>query len=190
MSNVLALIPARAGSKRLFGKNTKEFCGHPLVWWTMLLAKRLEDVDVLVSTDDKKIAKLAWDMDVGWSERPNELATDDAYIWDAVRYHLVQRFYETVILLQPTSPLRSINDIKACLRINYMAGDVMTVTATCNYLYRPNGVCYVVSGHDLFERRTPQYKATYVTPLERSVDIDTIEDFNHAERLMHEKNRL
>ncbi len=111
---VLALIPARGGSKRLPGKNIRILGGRPLIVWSIDIARSIPEVcDVLVSTDDPAIAKVSKSVGayVPWL-RPSELATDTASSVDVALHAL--DWYETnkgvvdaVLLLQPTSPFRS-----------------------------------------------------------------------------------
>ena len=111
---ILAIIPARGGSKRLPGKNIKLLGGQPLIVWSINIAKSIPDVcDILVSTDDTSIASISSTAGalVPWL-RPSDLATDSATSVDVVLHAL--DWYETehgvvdgVMLLQPTSPYRS-----------------------------------------------------------------------------------
>ena len=111
---VLALIPARGGSKRLPGKNLLSLGGKPLIAWSIDIVLGLPGVvDVLLSTDDPHIARVASEMGVmvPWL-RPPELATDTASSVDVALHAL--DWYEAeygvvdgLMLLQPTSPLRS-----------------------------------------------------------------------------------
>jgi CMP-N,N'-diacetyllegionaminic acid synthase len=111
---ILALIPARGGSKRLPGKNTKLLGGKPLINWTIESALGIPEIcDVLVSTDDSEIeaiAKLAG-AHVPWL-RPSELATDEATSVDVAIHALDWYEHEHgdidgLLLLQPTSPFRT-----------------------------------------------------------------------------------
>jgi len=111
---VLAVIPARAGSKRLPGKNILDFSGKPLISWTIEAGLKSKYVDkVIVSTDDDSIARIA--KDYGASVpfmRPDELAADDSSTFDVLE-HVIETLrengdsYDYVVLLQATSPLRS-----------------------------------------------------------------------------------
>jgi CMP-N-acetylneuraminic acid synthetase len=111
---ILALIPARGGSKRLPGKNIRLLGGAPLIVWSIEVAKGVPQVcDILVSTDDPAIAEIARNAGAlaPWL-RPAELATDSATSID-VSLHALD-WYETqngavdgLLLLQPTSPFRS-----------------------------------------------------------------------------------
>jgi N-acylneuraminate cytidylyltransferase len=116
---LLALVPARGGSKRVPNKNIKELGGKPLISWTIGAAVGVpEIVDVLVSTDSKKIAEVAKDSGalVPWL-RPAGLASDTATSMD-VCIHAID-WYENekglvdgIILLQPTSPFRTTATIR------------------------------------------------------------------------------
>ncbi len=111
---VLAIIPARGGSKRLPGKNTRELMGKPLIAWTIEAAQRSGVIDdTIVSTDDENIAKVAkaWGIRVPWM-RPAELASDAATSMDVIdhaldRLHSEGKKYDFAVLLQPTSPFRA-----------------------------------------------------------------------------------
>lgn len=112
---VLAIIPARGGSKSLPGKNIKMIAGKALIAWTIDEAKKSKYIDkTIVSTDSSKIAEIAkkFGAEVPFI-RPAELATDTAKSTDVIK-HAVEFFkkeFEIVILLQPTSPLRNSEDI-------------------------------------------------------------------------------
>lgn len=111
---LLALIPARGGSKRIPRKNIRPFCGKPLLQWTIEAAQSAACIDqIVVSTDDLEIAEVAR---AGGAEvpfmRPTELATDDSPSISTVLHTLHQLpAMSDIILLQPTSPLRSGADI-------------------------------------------------------------------------------
>jgi len=115
---ILAIIPARGGSKGVPGKNLKDLNGKPLIAWTIEAAKKSRYIDeIVVSTDYKAIAKAAikYGATVPF-KRPKELASDNAKMID-VMSHCIRFFqnagddYDIIILLQPTSPLRSAHDI-------------------------------------------------------------------------------
>jgi len=111
--NILALITARGGSKRIPGKNIRLLGGKPLITWSIEIAKEVDGIcDVLVSTDDSKIAEIAKNAGAlaPWL-RPAGLATDTASSEDVAMHAL--DWYEKekgdvdgLLLLQPTSPFR------------------------------------------------------------------------------------
>lgn len=110
---ILALIPARGGSKRLPGKNIRTLGGKPLIVWSIDVVKGMQDIcDILISTDDSAIADVARATGalVPWL-RPAEFATDTASSVDVALHAL--DWYEKekgavdgLLLLQPTSPFR------------------------------------------------------------------------------------
>lgn len=111
---ILALIPARGGSKRLPRKNIRMLGGKPLIAWSIDVARGIPEIcDILVSTDDAEIASVCTEAGalVPWL-RPAELATDTASSVDVALHAL--DWYEAekgavdgLLLLQPTSPFRT-----------------------------------------------------------------------------------
>ncbi len=115
---ILALIPARGGSKRLPGKNIRPLGDKPLIVWSIEVVKNIPEIcDILVSTDDLEISAIckASGALLPWL-RPTELATDTASSVDTALHAL--DWYEAergtvdgLLLLQPTSPFRTIETI-------------------------------------------------------------------------------
>ena len=118
----IAIIPARAGSKGLPGKNTRLLCGKPLITWTIEAAKASHQLDhIFVSTDSDAIADIALSVGAelpGGALRPGELAQDDTAGIRVVR-HVIEQYGEpcNVLLLQPTSPLRTTTQINEALAL-------------------------------------------------------------------------
>jgi CMP-N-acetylneuraminic acid synthetase len=119
----LALIPARSGSVRLPRKNLRDLNGRPLIAWSIEAALKSKYIDrVVVSTDDSEIAETSkrFGADVPFL-RPPELATKDAKSIDVVIHalrHLESQLetFDYLILLQPTSPMRTAGHVD-CKRI-------------------------------------------------------------------------
>jgi CMP-N,N'-diacetyllegionaminic acid synthase len=112
--SLLALIPARGGSKGILRKNIKPLAGKPLIGWTIEEARKANCIDrIVVSTEDEEIAKVAlnYGAEVPFM-RPSEIAADDTPGIAPV-IHAIKQLpnYDWVMLLQPTSPLRSAADI-------------------------------------------------------------------------------
>jgi CMP-N,N'-diacetyllegionaminic acid synthase len=124
---VIAIIPARGGSKGLPGKNIKDLCGKPLIVWTIETALKSKFIDELVvSTENQQIADIA--LGAGASVpflRPIELATDTASTFVVVKHALdyygerYGRTFDLVALVEPTSPLREDDDIDHMLERLY-----------------------------------------------------------------------
>jgi CMP-N-acetylneuraminic acid synthetase len=118
---ILAIIPARGGSKRLPRKNVMDFAGRPLLVWSILLAKRCRKVmDCVVSTEDPEIASIARAAGARVIDRPRELAEDDSSIIEVIAHAAeeVQRgggAFEGVMLLQPTNPLRPVEFVETAI---------------------------------------------------------------------------
>lgn len=129
---VLAVVPARAGSKGVPGKNLRPLGGRPLISWTIEAALGAPSVDrVVVSTDSKEIGFVARQLgaEVPFI-RPDELATDHATAAAVLRHALLALAdpAELAVYLQPTSPLRTSADIEACLDLATISGDRAVVT--------------------------------------------------------------
>jgi len=122
--SVIAIVPARAGSKGLPGKNIKELCGKPLIAWSIEAGLKSKYIDELVvSTDSIEIAKIAIDYGANVPFiRPDYLASDTAASIDVIQHTLDYyekngKNFDIVILLEPTSPLREDNDIDNMLNL-------------------------------------------------------------------------
>ena len=111
MPKSVAIIPARANSKRLPNKNKLNFNGKPLISWTIEAALNCKNInDVIVTTDDEDILALKTKYDsVRFERRPEALALDATPTLDVV-VELLSRYektFDNLVLLQPTSPLRN-----------------------------------------------------------------------------------
>ncbi len=120
-SNILCVIPARAGSKGLSGKALRPLCGIPLIAHSILCARRCGLVPV-VTTDGLDIAREAIKWDAKVIVRPAELCTDEAPLWPSVRHALdrgEERFgpFDYVLLLDPSSPGRLPSDVVGALAL-------------------------------------------------------------------------
>ena len=130
---ILYLIPARGGSKGIPHKNIKTLCGKPLIQYSIDIARKLTtDDNICVSTDDVEIKNVVESLGLKVSfMRPDELASDIATTSDVI-VHALKWYesngvtYDTVVLLQPTSPLRRLQDIKDCLESYNDSLDMVT----------------------------------------------------------------
>ena len=139
---VLALITARAGSKRLPGKNIRLLGNKPLIAWSIDVVRNIPEIcDILVSTDDKNIASVCKEAGayVPWL-RPDELATDTASSVDVALHAL--NWYEAkkglvdgLLLLQPTSPFRTKENIQRGIElfINHNFQSIIGVSPTSDH---------------------------------------------------------
>jgi CMP-N-acetylneuraminic acid synthetase len=115
----IAIIPARGGSKGLPGKNIKLLNNKPLIAWSIESALLSKNIDrVIVSTDSDEIKKVALEFGAEVVERPTHLSTDEATTISVLE-HIVHEIpnANTIIVLQPTSPLRDDNLIDKCIEL-------------------------------------------------------------------------
>lgn len=146
---ILAIIPARSGSKRIPNKNIRIFLGKPLIYYAIKLAKSCDFIDrVVVDTDSPEIAKIAarFGAEVPWL-RPKRLAGDRSKFVDALLYCL-QQFKDRenyhpkyIVILQTTSPLRERKDVENCWKMmqKTRAGTILTVCPTHPRFYHLGG---------------------------------------------------
>jgi len=119
---ILALIPARKNSKSIPNKNMKILSGKPLIYHTITQAKKSKKIDkIVVSSDDKKILEFSENNSVDIIHRPKHLGSHTTST-EQVVIHAVKNLekkgepVDTIIILQPTSPLRNHNDIDNAIK--------------------------------------------------------------------------
>jgi len=206
---ILALIPARGGSKRLPKKNILPLGGKPLISWTIDAVKDIpEIVDILVSTDTDEIASVAKAAGalVPWL-RPPALSTDTATSMD-VCFHALDWYegeygaVDGLLLLQPTSPFRKRETIKKGIELfksHYGERPVAAfspVDVHPMWCYRINGdhIKPFIEGVDLKVRSQELEKAYVINgatlplltdSIPEGLDIDTDWDWNIAESILN-----
>ena len=120
---LLAVVPARGGSKGLPGKNIRPFAGLPLIAHSILLAKMCPEIDrLVVSTDSQEIADVSrqFGAEVPFM-RPSDLAQDETPMWPVLQHALatVEKEegvpYDLLLLLDPTSPARLPSDVSGAM---------------------------------------------------------------------------
>lgn len=210
---VLGIVPARAGSQGLPGKNTRLLAGRPMIAWTLEACRESSVLDqVVVSTDDEAVAGVAAEM--GFSppfRRPAALSGPDASVIDAIDHALTTLGgrWDYVVLLQPTSPLRLGSDIDGAVRLCHDTGapsviGVSPVLKPQTFYGRLkadggfranapepdepvviNGAVYVGRPEVLASRRSFQGEGVlgWSMPPERGWDVDTALDFLVCEAL-------
>ncbi len=210
---VVGLIPARAGSERVVGKNLVPLAGKPLIAHTCEAAHGANVLDaVYVNTDSPEIAAVATEAGVSAPTlRPAALAGPGTPTRDAnlhVLEFLARRGerYDAVMVLQPTSPLRTTADIQAAWSLFEENAPCAVVSVSPvspeNWLgrigrdgsferyvgvgpvCRLNGAIYVHCWDDYVNGTPPRKTIAYVMPAARGVDIDTREDLEQARLLM------
>ena len=215
---IIALIPARSGSKRIKKKNLKNFLGQPLIKWTIKTAKKVKEINnIFVSTDDVRIIKLCKknNVRVPW-KRPKNLCGDKASSVSMALHFL--NWYEKkyskpdgLLLLQPTSPFRKKETIKKAIKLFEKNKNKAIVSFShlskkksqlifyhnkknnsaakpinSNNMIKLNGLIYLISPKNL--RKYKSFFKPHVLPLmqnsiEETIDLDTHEDWQIAEKL-------
>jgi CMP-N,N'-diacetyllegionaminic acid synthase len=163
--SILAIIPARGGSKGVPRKNLREIAGKPLIAWAIEAGKKSQYIDRLIlSSEDPEIISMArsWSCEVPFV-RPAELARDETPGIEPVLHALreLPEKYDYIVLLQPTSPLRLAEDIDGCMEtcLRHHAYACVTVTEVDHspfWMYRLNTSHHLVpliDQEDLSTRR-------------------------------------
>ncbi len=143
MKNILAIIPARAGSKGVPRKNLVEIDGKPLIYYSIHEAKKSKYITrIVVSTDGEEIANVSKSFGAEVMMRPEELATDTAKTMPVLK-HVVNYLKETddyspdiIVLLQPTSPLRTFQDIDKVIE-KLLHNDYDSTVSVCENEHTP-----------------------------------------------------
>lgn len=137
---MIAIVPARGGSKGLPGKNIKDFCGKPLIYYTISETLKSKYItDIFLSTDSPEIEKIALKYGIKSPFlRPAELAEDNSKAIDTYIYTIdrLSKEYgcitENFIVLQPTSPLRTIEHIDNAIELFYKK-NALSVISVCEF---------------------------------------------------------
>lgn len=172
--SVLLVIPARGGSKRLPRKNLLDLAGKPLIAWSIEAAIEAASGDILVSSDDKEILSIARkyaDQAVHAHCRPAQLAEDQtsmvSVLLDVLEYQRGRGYrYETLVLVQPTSPLRASCDIQTAVDRYLESGTGSTVVTVCG-VEHPTAWTGTINeagnliGIDLSAKRSQDYEQEY-----------------------------
>ncbi|MBF0695067.1 MAG: acylneuraminate cytidylyltransferase family protein [Flavobacterium sp.] len=220
MKKTIAIIPARGGSKRLPRKNALTLGDHPLVAHSILYAKQNAQIidDIYVSTDDSEIAEIAIKYGAKVITRPPEISGDNEPTVSALKHVLlsVEQPVDSVVLLQPTNPLRpatllteayaifssqEIESLFTVSRSHHKFGKILNNRfSPFNYepgqrsqdlepLYFENGLLYIVKSDIIMEEKiiTDDAFPMIVDHPFGEVDIDTEEDFRYAEFLLNIK---
>jgi CMP-N-acetylneuraminic acid synthetase len=152
--NILGIIPARGGSKGVPRKNIKELNGKPLIKYTINEALISNLTDVIVTTDDFDIMKVAKESGVKAPfTRPKELANDNSLSIDVTIHALLKMEeienvkYDAIMLLQPTAPFRECIDINNCIELLNSNKDIDSVISVVDVeAYHPARMKFINNG--------------------------------------------
>lgn len=170
---ILAIIPARGGSKRIPNKNIIDLCNNPLISYSILAAKSSEYIErIIVSTDDKRITEVSETYGVEVLKRPKNLALDNTPTIDVV-IHALDALKEKnytpsiIILLQPTSPLRTTNDIDNAITL-FLNSNYESLISVCELGHSPfwslkikDGFLKPLFGKKYFKMRSQDFEKAY-----------------------------
>lgn len=211
---ILGVIPARAGSKGIKNKNIYPLCGKPLIEYTIESALKSNLDEVIISTDMSKEIFNVCNTKCRYIDRPKELCQDDTPMLPVIK-HLVNGLkykVDAVMILQPTSPLRTTEDINRAIKLfntyNICQDKPLYQNSNSDSLYsgyyigiknknkvydkhtnslhfQRNGSIFITR-IDLLnkEKLWSDNAIEFEMPSYRSIDIDTMEDMKHAELLI------
>ena len=160
--SIIAIIPARGGSKGVPHKNIKKLGEKPLIAYSITEALKSEYLDyVFVSTEDSEIADISKKYGAQVIDRPPALAEDASKTVDAILHaveYLVKEDIhpQIIVLLQPTSPLRNIEDINAAIRL-FLDNECDSVVSVCEPDHSPFW-CFMFNEMYLQPLFGPEYK--------------------------------
>ena len=207
MKKDLVIIPARKGSKRIKNKNLVKILNKPLIKWTIDYAKKIKtkNIDIIVSSDCNKVKKICIKEKLYFLKRPKQISADNSKM-DQVIFNVLQNLnkkYRYIILLQPTSPLRSKSLFRNSLKILntqkkfdsliHVAKNKIFAGTIKNNIWKPGykknirsqdiNNSYVSTGNlfiyrsNLFEKKIKSPKKTYaLISNHKWVDIDNPQD--------------
>ncbi len=220
---IVAIIPARGGSKRIKNKNLKDLIGKPLLAWTIQSALNSQLVDeVYVTSDDSNILDIATKYGSKTIKRPKKLANDiimpDAAVKHA--YEKIGKKFDYIVFLQVTSPFRTEKDIDNAINqiLDSGADSLLSVIKTHSFIwkkapysyepvnyeylnrprsqdfnqYKENGSIYIMKPSILInnENRLGGKIDIYEMAAWQEIDIDTAEDFEHAESVYKKRMNI
>jgi CMP-N-acetylneuraminic acid synthetase len=211
---ILTIIPARMGSKRIPQKNLAMLGEWPLFVWAINAAHAAGQYCVHVSTDSPITANIAQQYGCHAPHRPPALAGDDVPMINVVR-ELASRHadsgFDAVLLLQPTSPFRTADDIRAAIKLMEENGAESVISVTdapsdlvfevghagrlrniraIDPLVVPNGAIFLIRTEFVFTSTWWDCVAyAYRMPKERSIDIDTAADLEQARDMVAKMER-
>ena len=203
----LGIIPARGDSKEIPRKNIKAIAGKPLIAWTIEAAAKSKLLDrCVVSTEDDEIALISKRFGAEVIKRPAELATDEATTLSVLQQVLEMIDAETVVLLQPTSPIRDLTLIDSCIKkFEQNQSDSLATGFMCKYkeygsevqrrqdiegFFYDDGSIYIAKAFLIKEGTKVGKKMERIqTTREQNIEIDDQFDFWLAEQVLLKRHK-
>lgn len=181
LKNIIAIIPARGGSKRFKRKNMYKVWGEPMIYWTINEAKKSVYLkNIYVTTEDKKIKEFVLKKNINVINRPTKLSKDKVFKMEAIK-HAVQTTEKyskpsLVVSLQANSPNITYLDIDKAINhlIKYNRSEVISVDED----YNQNGAIRVMRYNSVFQKSLSTDVGFIVTKI---IDVHTKKDLNKLE---------
>ena len=200
--SVIAIVPARGGSKGLPGKNIKELCGKPLIAWSIEAGLGSQYIDeMMVTTDSEEIARIAREFGAAVPFiRPAELADDTATSVEVIQHALnfyaneLRKQFDYVVLLEPTSPLRETDDIDRSLEQLLSYPQASAVVGICKtesqhpaFLVKKSRKNFLVGYENLDMRVLRRQEISDVYFFEGSVYVSQTDTLQARKTFYHER---
>ena len=160
-NKIVAIIPARGGSKRIKNKNIKLFNSKPLIFWTIKAALNSKKIDdFYVTSENKTILKISKRFNSKIVKRPKKLSNNIIMPDKAVRdaYLQIKKKYKYVVTLQPTSPLRTTYDIDASIEkiIKTNSDSLLSCFKAHPFIWKKNNKFFKSNNYDYKKRPRSQ----------------------------------
>lgn len=187
---IVALIPARSGSKRVKDKNIRPLGGYPLMAWSIACAKMCDSIGgAFVSSESDKYLEMAEKYNARTIKRPAHLSQDGSTDWDYLNHALGvwKTLPDFIVLLRPSTPLREPNKIDGRCQYNYMLRETYWSSfRTHEWIHdlqekRPDGYCDILKpdqillGDDIWGKSILWEKQNPVGEIDEEEDFDYIE---------------
>lgn len=214
----LVIITARKGSKRLKNKNLIILNKKPLIYWTIKYAKKIKEIKkIIVSTDSNKILKKSnqFGLTTKWL-RPKNLANDDTLSEEVVKHAYKKEKNngfnaDAIILLQPTSPFRTLKSIQKAIsifkkepniplisvfklkhpkKILAMSNNKLSLIGIKKELFMPNGSILIINTKQAMKTKnylSKKLNFVILPGVKENIDIDDIQDLNLSKILSKTK---
>ena len=154
---IVALVPAKGSSKEIPRKNLRLLNGEPLLWYCLTKLKKLDILDIYVSSEDKEIRDYAESFGVNVIEEPERIPLYSTKLEECIEYFLTQVETDILVLVQPTSPLFRVEDLGKAIQ------------QFISNLDRLDSMFSVVNTNDILFWNKTDRKAVNYNPLDRGI---------------------